>query len=60
MFNGNTETFKCDIKNISLEHLVEVVRNTTCKTIIIVLPTTYNNTAKDLKWFYKSKGNKKI
>ena len=28
------------------------------KVIIIILPTTYNNTAKDLKWFYKSKGNK--
>ena len=59
MFDGNTETFKCDIKNISLEHLAKIVKNTTRKATITVLPTTYNNTAKDFKWSYKSKGNKK-
>ena len=28
------------------------------KVIIIILLITYNNTVKDLKWFYKNKGNK--
>ena len=58
MFDDNTEIFKCDIKNIFLEHLVKVVRNTIRKVMIIVLLITYNNTAEDFKWFYKSKGNK--
>ena len=57
MFNGNTKILKCDIKNISLDHLAEIVRNTTYKAIIILLITTHNNTVKDLKWFYKSQGN---
>ena len=59
MFNSNTETLKCDIKNISFKYLVEIVRNTIRKAIIIILLTTHNNTVKDLKWFYKNKGNKK-
>ena len=59
MFDSNTEILKCDIKNIYLEHLVKVVKNITRKVIIIILPTTYNNTAKNLEWSYKSKGNKK-
>ena len=59
MFNGNTEILKCDIKNIFLKYLTKIIRNTTHKAIIIVLPTTYNNIIKNLKWFYKSKGNKK-
>ena len=59
VFDGNTEIFKCDIKNISLEYLVEIVRNSICRVIIIILLITYNNTAKDLEWFYKSEGNKK-
>ena len=59
MFNSNTEILKCNIKNISLEHLVKIVKNTTRKVIIIILPITYNNTAKDFKWSYKSEGNKK-
>ena len=58
MFDGNTEIFKCDIKNIFLKHLVEVVRNAIYRVTIIILLTTYNNTVKDLKWFYKSEGNK--
>ena len=57
MFDGNTEIFKCDIKNISLEYLVKIVRSVIRKVIIIVLLITYNNTAKDLEWFYKSEGN---
>ena len=60
MFDGNTEILKYDIKNIFLKYLVEVVRNIIRKVIIIILLTTYNNTAKDLKWSYKSEGNKKI
>ena len=59
MFDGNTEIFKYDIKNISLKYLIKIIKNTTRKAIIIVLLTTYNNTAEDLKWFYKNKGNKK-
>ena len=58
VFDGSTKILKCDIKNIFLEYLVKVVKNTTRRVIIIVLPTTYNNTAEDFKWFYKSKGNK--
>ena len=59
MFDSNTKIFKCDIKNISLKHLVKIVKNTIYKVIIIILPITHNNIAKNLKWFYKSKGNKK-
>ena len=59
VFDGNTEIFKCDIKNISLKYLVKIVKNTICRVIIIILPTTHNNTVENLKWSYKSKGNKK-
>ena len=58
MFDGNTEIFKCDVKNISLEYLIKIIKNATRKIIIIILLTTHNNTAKNLKWFYKSEGNK--
>ena len=50
---------KCNIKNISLKHLVKVIKNAIHRVIIIVLPITYNNTVEDLKWSYKSEGNKK-
>ena len=60
VFDGSTETLKYDIKNIFLKHLAKVVKNITYRVIIIILLTTYNNTVKDLKWSYKSKGNKKI
>ena len=59
MFNSNTEILKCNIKNIFLKYLVEIIKNAIRKAIIIILPTIYNNTAKDLKWSYKNKGNKK-
>ena len=59
VFDGNNKIFKYNVKNISLKHLAEIVRNTTRKATITVLLTTHNNTAKDLKWSYKSKGNKK-
>ena len=36
-----------------------MVKKATCKATIVNLPTTYNNTAKNLEWSYKSKGNKK-
>ena len=58
MFDGNTKILKCNIKNISLKYLIKIVRSATRRVIIIILPITYNNTAKDLKWSYKSKGNK--
>ena len=58
VLNGNTEILKCDIKNIFLKHSVKIVRNTTRKVTIIILLTTHNNTVKNLKWSYKSKGNK--
>ena len=58
MFDSSTEILKCDIKNISLEYLVEIMKNTIYRVIIIILLITYNNTVKDFKWFYKSKGNK--
>ena len=58
MFDGNTEILKCDVKNISLKYLIKVVRNTIRRVIIIILLIIYNNTAKDLNWFYKSEGNK--
>ena len=59
MFNGNTEILKYNIKNISLKYLVKIIKSAIYRVIIIILLTTYNNTAKDFKWFYKSKGNKK-
>ena len=59
MFNGNTEILKYNIKNISLKYLVKIVKSATHKVIIIILLITYNNTVKDLEWFYKSEGNKK-
>ena len=59
MFDGNIKIFKYNIKNIFLKYLIEIVRNTIHRVIIIILLTTHNNTAKDLKWFYKSEGNKK-
>ena len=49
MFDGNTETLKYNIKNISLKHLAKIVKNTTYKIIIIILPTTHDNTVKNLK-----------
>ena len=59
VFNGSTEIFKYNIKNISLKHLVKIVRNTTRRATIIILLITRNNTVKNLEWSYKSKGNKK-
>ena len=59
VFNGSTEILKCDIKNISLKHLVKIVRNAIHRVTIIILLITYNNTVKDFEWFYKSKENKK-
>ena len=59
MFNNNTKILKYNIKNISLKYLVEIVKNTIRKVIIIILLITYNNTVEDLKWSYKSEGNKK-
>ena len=59
MFNGNTKILKYNIKNISLKHLIKIVKSAIHKAIIILLLTTYNNTVKDLKWSYKSEGNKK-
>ena len=59
MFDSSIKILKCDIKNIFLEHLVEIVKSAIRKAIITVLPTTYNNTVEDLKWFYKNEGNKK-
>ena len=58
MFDGNIKILKYNIKNISLKHLVKIVKNTIHKVIIIILLITYNNTVKNLKWFYKNKGNK--
>ena len=59
MFDSSIKILKCNIKNISLKYLVKIVKSAIRKVIIIILPTTYNNTTKDLKWSYKSKGNKK-
>ena len=59
MFNGNTEILKCNIKNISLKHLIKIIKNAIYRVIIMILPITYNNTAEDLEWSYKNKGNKK-
>ena len=58
VFNDNTEILKCNIKNISWEYLAEILKKAIRRVIIIILLTTYNNTAKDLEWFYKSEGNK--
>ena len=57
MFNGNTEILKCNVKNISLKYLVEIVKSTIRRVIIIVLLIIYNNIIEDFKWFYKSEGN---
>ena len=59
MFDGNTEIFKNNIKNIFLEYLVKISKKAIRTVTIIILPTTYNNTAKDLEWSYKNEGNKK-
>ena len=59
VFDGNTEILKCDVKNMSLKYLIKIVKSATRKVTIIVLLITHNNTAKDLKWFYESEGNKK-
>ena len=58
MFDGNTEILKCDIKNISLEHLIKIIKSAIRRVTIIVLLIIYNNTVEDLEWFYKSEGNK--
>ena len=58
MFNGCTETLKYDVKNMSLEYLVKVVKKAIRIVMIIILLITNNDTAKDLEWSYKSKGNK--
>ena len=58
VIDGNTKILKCNVKNISLKHLVKIIRSAIRRVIIIILLITYNNTAKNLKWFYKSKGNK--
>ena len=59
VFDGSTEIVKYNMKNISLKYLLEIIKNTLRRTIIIVLLITYNNTVKDLKWSYKNKGNEK-
>ena len=59
VFNGNTEILKCNIKNISLEHLVEVIKNTIYKVIIIILLITYNNTQRTPSGPIKTKVIKK-
>ena len=51
--------FKYNVKNISLKYLIKILKNTTHKVTIIILLTTYNNTVKDLEWFYKNESNKK-
>ena len=58
VFDGSTEILKCDIKNISLKYLVEIMRSAIRRAIIIILLIIYNNTVEDLEWSYKSKGNK--
>ena len=59
VFDGSTKTLKSDIKNIFLEYLAEIIKKTIRTVIIIILPTIYNNTAKDLEWSYKNEGKKK-
>ena len=56
--DSNTEILKSDIKNIFLKYLVEIMKNVIRTATIIILPTLYNNTAEDLDWSSKSKGNK--
>ena len=58
IFDSSAKIFKYNVKNISLEYLVKVVKKATRRAIIIGLLTMYNNTIKNLKWSYKSKGNK--
>ena len=59
MFNGNTESFKCNVKKTFLKYLIKIVKKAIYTVTIIVLLIIYNNTAKDLKWFYEKEGNKK-
>ena len=59
VFNGNIKIFTYKVKNMSLKYLVKIIKKVIQIVKPIVLPTTYNNTAEDLEWFYKSKGNKK-
>ena len=49
MFDGNTKTLKCDVKNISLEYLVEIVKKAICTVMTIVLLIIYNDTVDDLE-----------
>ena len=56
MFDGSTETLKCDVKNMFLEYLAEVVKKAIHRAVIILL-ITFNDTIEDLKWSYKSEGN---
>ena len=58
VFDGNTEILKSDVKKIFLEYLVEIIKKAIRTAITIILPMIYNNTAKDLEWSYKNKGNK--
>ena len=46
------------MKNIFLKYLIEIVKKAIHTVIMIILPTTYNDTVEDLKWFNKSEGNK--
>ena len=59
VFNSNTESFKCNIKNNSLKYLVKIVKKAIRTAIIVTLLIIYNNTAKDLEWSYEREGNKK-
>ena len=59
VFNSSTEIFKCDVKNMFLEYLVKIVKKATRTVTIIILLIIYNDTVEDLKWFYKSEGNKR-
>ena len=58
IFNGNTKILKCDIKKIFLKYLIKIIRNIIRRVIVIILLVIYNNTVKDLEWFYKNEGNK--
>ena len=40
VFDGNIEILKCDIKNISLKYLIEIMRNATRKATKIILLIT--------------------
>ena len=59
IFNRNTEILKCDIKNMSLEYLVKIIKKAIRMATTIILLTIYNDTVKDFKWSYNSEGNKK-